>query len=83
MTDRCERFTFNPNHFDLVHSRLMAGGINADRWATYMADILRVLRPGGWCQMVEIYYNAQSDNGTLTDSMSSLGARLKQLVVAD
>lgn len=49
----------------------MAGGINADRWATYMTDILRVLRPGGWCQMVEIYYNAQSDNGTLTDSMSS------------
>lgn len=33
-----------------------------------MADILRVLRPGGWCQMVEIYFNAQSDNGTLTDS---------------
>ncbi|OIW32463.1 S-adenosyl-L-methionine-dependent methyltransferase [Coniochaeta ligniaria NRRL 30616] len=61
-------FTFGSNHFDLVHSRLMAGGINADRWGTYMADILRVLRPGGWCQMVEIYYNAQSDNGTLTDN---------------
>src|SRR5207247_3343101 len=26
-----------------------------------------VLKPGGWLQMVEIYYNVQSDNGSLTD----------------
>ncbi|KAK1755746.1 S-adenosyl-L-methionine-dependent methyltransferase [Echria macrotheca] len=58
--------TFPSNYFDLVHSRMMAGGIHADRWPSYLADILRVLRPGGWCQMVEIYFNAQSDNGTLT-----------------
>ena len=60
--------TFPSNHFDLVHSRMMAGGINASRWPGYMNDMLRVLRPGGWCQMVEIYFNAQSDNGTLTSS---------------
>lgn len=68
MTDS-QRFTFDRDYFDLVHSREMAGGINAARWPGYMADIFRVLRPGGWCQMVETYYNAQSDNGTLTDSM--------------
>jgi hypothetical protein len=28
-----------------------------------MRDMLRVTRPGGWCQMVELYYNVQSDNG--------------------
>lgn len=44
---------------------MMAGGIHANRWRSYVQDILRVLRPGGWCQMVEIYFNAQSDNGTL------------------
>ncbi|KAK0751040.1 S-adenosyl-L-methionine-dependent methyltransferase, partial [Schizothecium vesticola] len=60
--------TFPSNHFDLVHSRMMAGGINANRWPGYMSDVFRVLRPGGWCQMVEIYYNAQSDNGTLTSN---------------
>jgi hypothetical protein len=27
----------------------------------------RVLKPGGWVQMVEIYFNVQSDNGSLTD----------------
>lgn len=30
-----------------------------------MRDIYRVLKPGGWCQLSELYLNAQSDNGTL------------------
>ncbi|SPQ23682.1 d8484310-72a4-40f8-8227-25c48514d0b9 [Thermothielavioides terrestris] len=60
--------TFPSNYFDLVHSRMMAGGIHAHRWMNYLGDILRILRPGGWCQMVEIYFNAQSDNGTLTSN---------------
>ncbi|KAJ5604607.1 hypothetical protein N7510_009761, partial [Penicillium lagena] len=51
-------FTFPSKHFDLVHSRLLATGINRARWPSY---------PGGWVQMVEIYYNVQSDNGSLTD----------------
>lgn len=49
----------------------MAGGIHASRWPGYLGDMLRILRPGGWCQMVEIYFNAQSDNGTLTSSRSA------------
>lgn len=59
-------FTFPSNHFDVVHSQLMAGGIRANRWQSYLKDIYRVLQPGGWCQMVELYLNAQSDNGTLS-----------------
>ncbi|RSL98414.1 hypothetical protein CDV31_012614 [Fusarium ambrosium] len=65
------RFTFPSNHFDVVHSQMVAGGIHANRWRSYIRDIFRVLRPGGWCQMVEIYFNAQSDNGTLTRGKSS------------
>jgi hypothetical protein len=40
----------------------------ANWWPTYVAEMFALLRPGGWCQMVETYYNAQSDNGSLTDS---------------
>ncbi|KAF4592549.1 S-adenosyl-L-methionine-dependent methyltransferase [Ophiocordyceps camponoti-floridani] len=58
-------FTFPSQHFDLVHSQMVAGGIHASRWPSYIQDMVRVLRPGGWCQMVEVYFNAQSDNGTL------------------
>jgi predicted methyltransferase len=38
----------------------------------YIRDIFRVLKPGGWCQIVEIYFNAQSDNGTLTPGKSGI-----------
>ncbi|KAL2217874.1 S-adenosyl-L-methionine-dependent methyltransferase [Thermoascus aurantiacus ATCC 26904] len=60
-------FTFPPNHFDLVHSRLVASGINRSRWQSYIRDIVNVVKRGGWVQMVEIYFNVQSDNGSLTD----------------
>ncbi|KAJ5112572.1 hypothetical protein N7532_000617 [Penicillium argentinense] len=60
-------FTFPPNHFDLVQSRLLATGIHKARWPTYIRDIVRVLKPGGWVQMIEIYFNVQSDNGSITD----------------
>ncbi|KAF5673783.1 methyltransferase [Fusarium heterosporum] len=40
------RFTFPSNHFDLVHSQMMAGGIHANRWRSYIRDIFQVLKPG-------------------------------------
>ncbi|KAK3176798.1 hypothetical protein OEA41_008123 [Lepraria neglecta] len=59
---------YDPNYFDLVQSRMVGGGINASRWSTYLRDIKRVLKPGGWVQMVECYFMCQSDNGSITDS---------------
>ncbi|KAI1437183.1 hypothetical protein GGR50DRAFT_117982 [Xylaria sp. CBS 124048] len=67
-------FQFPHNHFDIINSRLVAGGINRDRWAGYLRDIFESLRPGGWVQMVEIDFNAQSDNGALEDSKFSTSA---------
>ncbi|KAJ5728698.1 uncharacterized protein N7483_003206 [Penicillium malachiteum] len=60
-------FTFPSNHFDLVQSRLLATGLHRARWPSFTRDIFRVLKPGGWVQMIEIYYNVQSDNGAITD----------------
>ncbi|CAG8020845.1 unnamed protein product [Penicillium olsonii] len=65
--DLNRRFTFPTNHFDFVHSRLLATGLNRSRWPSYLRDVVRVLKPGGWAQMVEIYFNVQSDNGSITD----------------
>lgn len=53
----------------------MAGGIDRDKWPNYLGDILRILVPGGWCQMVEISFNVQSDNGTLTESTWAAGSK--------
>ena len=32
-------FTFDVNTFDLVHSRLVGGGVNRTRWPNYVRDI--------------------------------------------
>jgi len=44
----------------------MASSIHANQWRHYTRELLRVTRPGGWTQMVELYFNVQSDNGSLT-----------------
>jgi ubiquinone/menaquinone biosynthesis C-methylase UbiE len=59
-------FTFESRYFDLVHSQMMATGIHTNRWSQYLREMFRVTRGGGWCQMVELYFNIQSDNGSLT-----------------
>ncbi|EGE06322.1 hypothetical protein TEQG_05325 [Trichophyton equinum CBS 127.97] len=61
-------FTFRSNQFDLVHSRLVASGLDKERWPRYLRDISRCLKRGGWAQMIEVYFNVQSDNGALTES---------------
>ncbi|PGH27955.1 hypothetical protein AJ80_00209 [Polytolypa hystricis UAMH7299] len=67
LDDLNRTFTFPPNYFDLVHSRMVASGLNQQRWPRYVRDIARSLKRGGWVQMVEVYFNVQSDNGTITD----------------
>lgn len=41
LDDINRNFTFEPNTFDLVHSRLVGGGINRTRWPSYLRDIKR------------------------------------------
>lgn len=60
--------TFQPNTYDLIHSRFVAPGIERTRWLDYVKDLRRLLRRNGWVQMVEYYYNFQSDSGLLTDN---------------
>ncbi|KAH0565897.1 hypothetical protein GP486_000700 [Trichoglossum hirsutum] len=40
LDDLNHTFTFRPNEFDLIQSRLVAEGINRERWPTYMRDIV-------------------------------------------
>ena len=56
--------------FDLVNSRLLADGIDTDRWRSYVRDLFNVLKPGGWLQMVEVHMLFQSDSGRDTTYLS-------------
>lgn len=58
---------FDPNTFDLIHSRCVGPGIKRSRWNSYITELARLLRRGGWLQMAEYYYNIQSDSGRLRE----------------
>ncbi|KAF2217583.1 hypothetical protein CERZMDRAFT_108274 [Cercospora zeae-maydis SCOH1-5] len=52
-----------PETFDLINSRLLSDGIDADRWQSYVRELYALLKPNGWLQMVEIQALFQSDSG--------------------
>ncbi|CAI6337058.1 unnamed protein product [Periconia digitata] len=58
---------FERNAYDLIHSRFVGPGIKSNRWESYIQDMRRLLKPGGWVQMMEYYPNIQSDSGLLSD----------------
>jgi hypothetical protein len=41
MDDLNKAFTERPNQYDLVSSRGVGGGINRERWPSYIRDIKR------------------------------------------
>lgn len=53
-------WTFEPNHFDLIHYRFLYGGI--DDWAKLYRQAYTHLKPGGWFQNVEIDIETLSEN---------------------
>lgn len=54
-----------PDTFDLINSRFLAEGIDANRWSSYIEELKLLLRPGGWLQMVELEFRFQSHAGRL------------------
>lgn len=45
---------FEHESFDFVHQRLLRAGIPVVAWRGVIADLVRVTRPGGWVELVEI-----------------------------
>lgn len=44
---------FGDGEFDFVHLRLLSTGVPLAAWPVVVADLARVMRPGGWVEMVE------------------------------
>lgn len=42
------------NHFSLVHQRLLIAALRRHEWGTALKEIYRVLKPGGWVQLLEM-----------------------------
>lgn len=45
---------FGGDRFDYVHQRLLVSGVPLAFWPTLVRDLVRVTRPGGWVELVEV-----------------------------
>lgn len=48
-----KRLPFPDNTFDLVHLRLFIVALKREEWPILMKEVYRVMKPGGFMQMVE------------------------------
>lgn len=73
---------FVDGSFDFVHQRLLMAGVPLKSWAAVVADLARVLRPGGWLQLVETAPGPESA-GPATERLFDLIRRLGRQVGLD
>ncbi|CCE35196.1 uncharacterized protein CPUR_02127 [Claviceps purpurea 20.1] len=60
--DAALEWTFNANHFDLIHIRYIFGGIQD--WTGLFKEAYRCCAPGGWVQSLECDPEFYCDDGT-------------------
>jgi SAM-dependent methyltransferase len=70
-----EGLPFADDSFDFVHQRLMLTAIPLLRWPDVVLDLLRVTRPGGFVELLEIG-DRMEPSGPATKRLWELGNRL-------
>ncbi|KAG6173301.1 hypothetical protein E4U51_005736 [Claviceps purpurea] len=60
--DATLEWTWDADHFDLIHMRYITGGIQD--WTALLKEAYRCCAPGGWVQSVEYEVEFRSDDGT-------------------
>jgi ubiquinone/menaquinone biosynthesis C-methylase UbiE len=59
---------FHDEKFDLIQSRTMYDGIPDSRWGSYVAEMWRMTKPGGWIQLIEIEPLRYCDDGSMPNN---------------
>lgn len=65
---------FEDGTFDLVHMRFFTGALKKDEWPVAAKELSRIMRPGGWVQMVEPDGTLRSERG-ITDTIADWNQR--------
>jgi SAM-dependent methyltransferase len=73
--DLLEGLPFAGAQFDFVHQRLLTTGVPLAAWDGVIAELVRVTRPGGWVELVEIDWGVEPA-GPATRRLLGLSRRL-------
>lgn len=49
-----DHLPFPDNYFDFIHQRLLLFGLTRNDWRRTIQELLRVLKPGGWLEIIEV-----------------------------
>ncbi|KAI8335777.1 S-adenosyl-L-methionine-dependent methyltransferase [Chlamydoabsidia padenii] len=70
LANMTESLPYPDHHFDYIHQRLLLFGLTAPQWDLAIQELLRVLKPGGWIEFVEVDIDVIGDGeGPLYDSI--------------
>ncbi|GCE30217.1 hypothetical protein KDA_57010 [Dictyobacter alpinus] len=50
---------FPDNTFDYVHQRFLASALPANEWPRVLKELMRVTKPGGWIELVELLHRVE------------------------
>ncbi|KAF7725064.1 hypothetical protein EC973_000471 [Apophysomyces ossiformis] len=63
------RLPFESDTFDLVHVRLLTAALNTDEWPIALREIMRVTKPGGLIQSLEVDLQYENDGSGIIKAM--------------
>ena len=77
-----ETLPFPDRTFDYTHQRFLVSAIPARRWPDVIHELVRVTRPGGWIELLEIN-NVFQNNGPETTRLAEWITRVSQTLGFD
>lgn len=69
------------NRFDLVHQRLLMAALQTPEWVSAIAEMHRVVRPGGWVELTEAG-DFDLGNKILSDCQEKLVTMIRKVYAA-
>ncbi|KAG0191262.1 hypothetical protein DFQ28_000657 [Apophysomyces sp. BC1034] len=60
---------FESDTFDLVQIRLMTASLDSDDWPSALREVIRVTKPGGWIQSLEVDLQYENDGSGIIKAM--------------
>jgi ubiquinone/menaquinone biosynthesis C-methylase UbiE len=79
--DVLKGLSFAEQSFDFVHMRLLFAAIPGDKWPFVVSELVRVLRSGGWVQLLEAY--PIPNGGPMLKRWQSWAAQMSQRTGVD
>lgn len=73
-----EPFSFPENSFDLVNARLLIGVLRREAWKPFLAECMRVLRPGGILRLTEALDFCTTSSQALQRSVALINSLLEK-----